>query len=73
MNSHPENRQLRRPVDVSKRHPNDSNFFLVVVLILKIANLDVAAGSEDFCPPKHAVRNVCIFVRLFGEKTALAQ
>ena len=55
MNLHPENRQLRRPVDVSKRHPNDSNFFLVVVLILKIANLDVAAGSEDFCPPKHAL------------------
>ena len=30
-------------------------FFLVVVLILEIANLDVAAGSEDFCPPKHAL------------------
>ena len=55
MNLHPKNVQLRRSVDMAKRPPNDSKFFLVVVLILKIANLDVAAGSEDFCPPKHAL------------------
>ena len=55
MNLHPKNVQLRGSVDMAKRPPNDSKFFLVVVLILKIANLDVAAGSDDFCPPKHAL------------------
>ena len=51
----PKNVQLRRSVDMAKRPPNDSKFFLVVVLILKIANLDAAAGFEDFCPQKYAL------------------
>ena len=55
MNLHPKNVQLRRSVDMAKRPPNDSKFFLVVVLILKIANLDAAAGFEDFCPQKYAL------------------
>ena len=55
MNLHPKNVQLCQSVDMAKRPPNDSKFFLVVVLILKIANLDVAAGSDDFCLPKHAL------------------
>ena len=61
MNLHPKNVQLRRSVDMAKRPPNDSKFFLVVVLILKIANLDAAAGFEDFCPQKYAlVRTQCV-------------
>ena len=55
MNLHPKNVQLRRSVDMAKRPPNDSKFFLAVVLILKIANLDAAAGFEDFCPQNYAL------------------
>ena len=70
MNLHPKNVQLRRSVDMAKRPPNDSKFFLVVVLILKIANLDAAAGFEDFCPQKYALlSSICTLALLSRDAT----